>query len=355
MNRYRASTVQKERRTTTKKWSLVQSAINKLKQAYAICLPSKLVLWYLFVCCLFVCWIVCYFAVLSEQTNEQVSMLSGCVLLDSYRCSFCYCYLFALNWWFYDGEMFDCYYYARIPFNRIVCLIQFLVLLFAMCSHLLLHKTRSNCTDLCSQTIVCVVFACVDFFPYRLPCIDRNRASWRGENNVWIMFRAIVMIALNFNNDCIGPCSLSLSHSSRSRNVCAATNEKIRFHKENKSLHRYSLLHTIEWASNVKMFAFHWLCFVVIERGFFFLSSMFHRFFSHQFFSYFNRHFTVCISVYSPETYVVLWSPLKSSASGIESTSSPSHSQSYCWWSQFLSHLNAIYIDFGYLCTRRIK
>lgn len=31
-----------------KKWSLVQSAINKFKQASAICLVSKLVLWYLF-------------------------------------------------------------------------------------------------------------------------------------------------------------------------------------------------------------------------------------------------------------------------------------------------------------------
>ena len=71
-------------------------------------------------------------------------------------------------------------------------------------------------------------------------------------------------------------------------------------------------------------------CVLLLLTEFFLLSSLVHRFFSHQFFSYFNRHFTVC--VYSTETYVVLWSPLKSSASGIESTSSPSHShlQSYC-------------------------
>ena len=172
----------------------------------------------------------------------------------------------------------------------------FLLLLFAMCSHLLLYKTRFNCTALCSHTIVCVVFACVDFFSSRLACIDRNRASWRGENNVWIMFRAIVMMALNSNNDCNGPCSLPLTHSSRSHNVCAATNKKIRFHEENKSLHRYSLLHTIEWASNVeKMFAFHWLCFVVIDRVFsslFFGSSIF---FASIFFVFQSPFHCVCI------------------------------------------------------------
>lgn len=104
--------------TTIKEWSFVQTAINKFKQAYAICLLSKLVLWYLFV--MFarkqemykIIWI---FAMCAVYACIYVRNCNACCLDSIVLLLLLICFKLMILWWW----MFDCYYNSRITFNRI--------------------------------------------------------------------------------------------------------------------------------------------------------------------------------------------------------------------------------------------